>query len=287
MPHAVDFLAPAAAQRPAGVRGGLLQLLAQPTTATWCCTAKPGPAGPTATRTGPSTPPSRPSPTWCGASTGTSARTSAATIRASTGRCPPAATPGSSPCPRPAPCPPDLRACLAGIPFIRQMWIDPPMILDPPSNTRTGSFGDVDRNPLDGLELSPDEWLCYPAQVGPLVIFIYFHLQFVGLGCALANLFDMATDRQIAAGPDALFVYGAPPEALAEASATLPTVFHEAPHGPPGGRRARRAPVRLFRLPQEDGPDPAQHRHARPGPPALPRRHGAHPAAQRPAPPRS
>jgi len=133
--------------------------------------------------------------------------------------------------PKASPLPPDLRELLAGIPFIRQMWIDPPMILDPPSNTRTGSFTEVDRDPLAGMELDPAQWLCYPAQVGPLVVFIYVHLQFVGLGCALANLFEIATDRQIGAGPDALFLFGAPPEAL-RAFGEVPTVYHRHPHGP-------------------------------------------------------
>ncbi len=132
--------------------------------------------------------------------------------------------------PKASPMPPDLREVLGGIPFIRQVWIDPPMILDPPSNTRTGSFRAVERNPVLGLHLRREEWLCYPAQVGPMVIFLYFHLQFVGQGCALANLFPMATDRQIAAGPDAVFVYGAPPAAMAEFGA-VPTVFFEDPSG--------------------------------------------------------
>jgi len=129
-----------------------------------------------------------------------------------------------------SPMPQDLREVLGGIPFIRQMWIDPPMILDPPCNTRTGVFQAVDTNPVLGLALNPKEWLCYPAQVGPMVVFIYFHMQFVGLGCALANLFELATDRQIAAGPDALFCYGAPSEALAKYG-KLPTVFFEHPSG--------------------------------------------------------
>jgi hypothetical protein len=132
--------------------------------------------------------------------------------------------------PKASPMPPELREVLGGIPFIRQVWIDPPMILDPSSNTRTGSFREVDRNPVAGLDLNRGEWLCYPAQVGPMVIFLYFHLQFVGQGCALANLFPMATDRQIAAGPDAVFVYGAPPEAMA-AFGEVPTVFYEDPSG--------------------------------------------------------
>jgi hypothetical protein len=132
--------------------------------------------------------------------------------------------------PKASPMPPDLREVLGGIPFIRQMWIDPPMILDPPSNTRTGSFHAVDRNPVLGLSLDRKEWLCYPAQVGPVVVFLYFHMQFVGLGCALGNLFELATDRQIAAGPGALFVYGAPKEAMAQFG-DLPTVFFEDPSG--------------------------------------------------------
>jgi len=132
--------------------------------------------------------------------------------------------------PKASPMPADLREVLGGIPFIRQVWLDPPMILDPSSNTRTGSFQAVDRNPVLGLSLKREEWLCYPAQVGPLVMFLYFHMQFVGQGCALANLFPMATDRQIAAGPDAVFVYGAPSEHMAQFGA-LPTVFYEDPSG--------------------------------------------------------
>jgi len=132
--------------------------------------------------------------------------------------------------PKASPMPPDLREVLGAIPFIRQMVIDPPMILDPPCNTRTGSFEAVDRNPVLGLRLDPKEWLCYPAQVGPMVVFIYFHMQFVGLGCALGNLFEMATDRQIAAGPAALFVYGADKDAMAQFG-ELPTVFFEDPSG--------------------------------------------------------
>ena len=132
--------------------------------------------------------------------------------------------------PKASPMPAEMREVLGGIPFIRQLWLDPPMILDPPSNTRTGSFTQVDCNPVLGLTLKKDEWLCYPAQVGPVVIFLYFHMQFVGLGCALANLFEMATDRQIAAGPDGVFVYGAPSEAMAKFG-DLPTVFYEDPTG--------------------------------------------------------
>lgn len=115
---------------------------------------------------------------------------------------------------------------LGDIPFIRQILISPPLIIDPPMNTRTGQFQRVAENPLSGMKLNASKFLCYPARVGPLVIYIYFHQQFLELGCSLANLFDLATDEQIAAGPDAVYIYGAPPESMASYG-DLPTVFHD------------------------------------------------------------
>lgn len=120
----------------------------------------------------------------------------------------------------------DPYSMLQSIPFIRQIWIDPPLIIDPPMNTRTGQFQKVNEHPLSGMSLDEGKFLCYPAQVGPLVIFIYFHQRFMGLGCSLANLFELASDEQIEAGPDAVYVFGAPTEALARFG-DLPTVFYE------------------------------------------------------------
>jgi hypothetical protein len=112
------------------------------------------------------------------------------------------------------------------IPFISQVLINPPFIIDPPENKRTGQFRRVEKNPLEGLKLESDEWLCYPAQVGPAVIFVYFHQSFMGLGCSLANLFELATDQQVTQGPDAIYLFGAPPEHM-EMYGDLPTVFFD------------------------------------------------------------
>ena len=128
--------------------------------------------------------------------------------------------------PRRAAIPARYRELLGGIPFVRQVLLYPPLLLDPPMNTRTGRFIEVDENPLDGLRLDRDRWLCYPALVGPLTVFVYFHQRFAGLGLSLANLFEMASDDEIAAGPDAVYLYGAPPEPLARFG-DLPTVFHD------------------------------------------------------------
>lgn len=124
------------------------------------------------------------------------------------------------------PLPPAYSRVLKDIPFIRQVWIDPPMIIDPPMNKRTGNFQKIDRNPLAKLDLDSTRFLCYPARVGPLSIFIYFHQRFLELGSSLANLFELATDEQIAAGPDAVYVYGAPSEKMADFG-SLPLVFYD------------------------------------------------------------
>lgn len=128
--------------------------------------------------------------------------------------------------PSECPLPQEYAAALGEVPFIRHVWIAPPLIIDPPMNTRTGQFQRVERNPLASLRLSRDQWLCYPAAVGPLLINVYFHQSFIGLGCSLANLFELASDEQIAAGPDAVYVYGAPSEALWQFG-ELPTIFFD------------------------------------------------------------
>ncbi|HNX94332.1 MAG TPA: hypothetical protein PKL14_04155 [Holophaga sp.] len=131
--------------------------------------------------------------------------------------------------PKASPLPEPFREQLKDLPFIRQVWIDPPLILDPPSNKRTGSFTPVSENPLAGFKPNPTEWICYPAQVGPMVMFVYFHKMFMGMGCALANLFDLATDEQIAKGPAAIFMYGVPEEL--SSTYKVPTVIHETAEG--------------------------------------------------------
>jgi hypothetical protein len=128
--------------------------------------------------------------------------------------------------PRSCTMPAEYSTLLGEVSFIRQVLINPPMIIDPPMNKREGQFTRITRNPIADLSFVRDSWLCYPAQVGPLVIFIYFHQRYMSLGCSLANLFEIATDEQIAKGPDAIYAYGVPPESLKEYG-KLPTVFYD------------------------------------------------------------
>ncbi|HBR15084.1 MAG TPA: phosphoenolpyruvate carboxykinase [Candidatus Omnitrophica bacterium] len=119
-----------------------------------------------------------------------------------------------------------LYAKLNVVPFIRQILLYPPLILNPPMNKRTGRFERIRKNPLEFIDIHGSDWLCYPAKVGPLVIYVYFHHKFSELGHSLCNLFPLAEDEDLERKPDAVFLFGAPTEAL-DQFGVFPTVFYE------------------------------------------------------------
>jgi hypothetical protein len=112
------------------------------------------------------------------------------------------------------------------VPVIRQMLIYPPLVIQQPMNKRTGEFKKIEQNPIDMMNICTDEWLCYPARVGKLLIMVYFHIDFFELGFSLCNLFQLAEDSELERCPDAVFVYGARGNVLDNLS-SFPTVFCE------------------------------------------------------------
>ena len=112
--------------------------------------------------------------------------------------------------PKDAAYPTPLYRKLNDIAVIRQILIYPPLIFNPPMNKRSGVFERVDKNPLEGLQLSSKDWLCYPAKVGPLLIMIYFSLKFAELGFSLCNLFELADEKDLQGRPDAAYLFGVP-----------------------------------------------------------------------------
>ncbi|HPB68313.1 MAG TPA: phosphoenolpyruvate carboxykinase, partial [Candidatus Omnitrophota bacterium] len=109
---------------------------------------------------------------------------------------------------------------------IRQILLVPPLILDPPMNKRTGKFEKIGSNPLEYIDVSREDWLCYPAKVGSLVILVYFHNKFLELGHSLCNLFELADDADLQRSPDGVFLFGVPGDVL-DQYGVFPTVFYE------------------------------------------------------------
>ncbi len=114
---------------------------------------------------------------------------------------------------------------LQEIPITRQILLTPPLILNPPMNKRTGRFVRVDVNPLDRIDIRSEEWFCFPARVGELVILIYFHEKFAELGFSLCNLFELAENPDLEKKPDGIYLFGVPGDAL-DGLSEFPTVFH-------------------------------------------------------------
>ena len=115
---------------------------------------------------------------------------------------------------------------LNDISMIRQVLIYPPLIFNPPNNKRSGSFERVNRNPLEFITLKKEDWLCYPAKVGSLVILVYFNLNFFELGFSLCNLFELADDADLQRRPDAIYLFGVPEDQFPKLGKTQ-TIFYD------------------------------------------------------------
>ncbi|MBN2160351.1 MAG: phosphoenolpyruvate carboxykinase [Spirochaetes bacterium] len=121
--------------------------------------------------------------------------------------------------------PETYRRVLGSVRTLKQVLLYPTLIFDPPMNRRAGRFEKIDRNPLDAVEIDADRWLCFPALVGPMLMYVYFSEPFYDLGFSLCNLFELAGDSDLERKPDAIFLFGVPGDSLYEL-AEHPTVFH-------------------------------------------------------------
>ena len=96
------------------------------------------------------------------------------------------------------------------IPFIDAISLEAPFITYPSKNTRDGIFLETSENPLSGSHINSEEWFCYPAKVGELLAYVYFHRDFMSHGISLCNLFDLATVEECrGVKPDIIYIFGA------------------------------------------------------------------------------
>lgn len=99
---------------------------------------------------------------------------------------------------------------IENIEFIDNILLETPFITYPKKNTRSGIFNEIYENPIINLSLNKDHWFCYPAKVGELIAFIYFHRDYMQHGITLCNLFEMARCEEYRGKkPDLIYVFGA------------------------------------------------------------------------------
>ena len=100
---------------------------------------------------------------------------------------------------------------LSSIPFIGTVVINPPYISYTKMNTRAGIFEESQSNPFSNVILNEDHWFLYPAKVGNLMAFVYYHKDFMCHGLGLANLFELAKENEyVGKKPDLIYVFGYP-----------------------------------------------------------------------------
>lgn len=98
---------------------------------------------------------------------------------------------------------------LTKIPFISSVVFYPPSITYTKNNTRDGIFQEHQSNPLTNVVLNEDDWFLFPAKVGDMLTFVYFHKDFMSQGFGLCNLFELAKeDEYIGKKPDIIYLFG-------------------------------------------------------------------------------
>lgn len=98
--------------------------------------------------------------------------------------------------------------CLNDIAMFDAVMLRTPLLLTTRSNKRTGMFVNREDNPIDQFQINPEEWFCFPAKIGSLLAFIYFHRDFMASGVSLANLFEIATAEECRKKPDLICLFG-------------------------------------------------------------------------------
>lgn len=118
---------------------------------------------------------------------------------------------------------PNCYEILEDISFIDSILLEAPFITYPKKNTRNGIFKEIKHNPLEYAHITKEHWFCYPAKVGELLAYVYFHRDFMEHGVTLCNLFEMAKVEECRGRkPDMIYVFGATDE-----DEELKTVFYD------------------------------------------------------------
>ena len=114
-----------------------------------------------------------------------------------------------------------LYDALDQIRMIRLGLLVPPVTLYPRRTTRKGKFVQVFENPLEGVELDTQQWLCLPMLVGELNFLFFFDREYMALAMSLVNLFELSGHDEARSKPDGIVVFGVPQEQMGHEMTTF------------------------------------------------------------------
>jgi hypothetical protein len=103
---------------------------------------------------------------------------------------------------------PSIYQKLNDISFISASDLNLPYTASTKRNKRVGTYHEAPSNPLEGINLSPSEWLVLPLKCGKCLIYFYFSFHFANMVLGLLNLFAKADIEECTRKPDILIVFG-------------------------------------------------------------------------------
>lgn len=109
---------------------------------------------------------------------------------------------------------------LKDVAFVHTIMVRTPLIIHTKSNKRTNVFKDSDHNPIEDFAGEPEDWFCYPAWVGKVLIYAYFQKDYMSSCVATSVLFQLAREEDCHRKPDAILLFG-------NEDGTEDTVFYE------------------------------------------------------------
>lgn len=104
---------------------------------------------------------------------------------------------------------PDKYKVLKNIDFVHTIMVRTPLIVHTKSNKRTNTFTDADHNPIEDFNGSEEDWFCYPALIGKVLVYAYFHKDYMCSCVATSGLFQLAREEDcVGRKPDAILLFG-------------------------------------------------------------------------------
>ena len=104
---------------------------------------------------------------------------------------------------------PDKYKVLKNIDFVHTIMVRTPLIIHTKSNKRTNTFTDADHNPIEDFHGDENEWICYPALIGKVLVYAYFHRDYMCSCVGTSGLFQLAREEDCTGKkPDAILLFG-------------------------------------------------------------------------------
>lgn len=98
---------------------------------------------------------------------------------------------------------------LKDIAFVHTIMVRTPLIIHTKSNKRSNVFKEHDHNPIADFEGNAEDWFCFPCLIGKLLVYAYFHKDYLSSCVGTTGLFQLARSEDcLGKKPDGILLFG-------------------------------------------------------------------------------